>query len=509
MLLREIVAYHEKIRETHKKITKINILSDLIRKIPDHELTIGLGLISGRLPFRKIGIGWATLREVLSTHKNTKIGSIPLADLNRLIARLSVLSGKGSQLERREVLGAIFRNLGDNEVRFLCSALLGEVRQGAGEKLILSAIGKAYGVPESELKRAYLFGMEISEIVLAIRKHRFKPTPKIFRPIRPMLAYPSDTVSHALEELGINTRWEYKLDGARFQAHKMGNRVRVFSRHLRDITDYVPELVKIMRGLEPNKIIVEGELIGFDQEGKPLPFQYCMRRFGRKKDIAKAVIEQPLVPYFFDLLYADEPLLDHTLTERLNHLKGIVPMESRIPAIEKVTKDSVEIFLRNAMEWGAEGLMAKKLDSPYVAGERVGLWLKLKPYLLVDCVIVAAEWGHGRRKGWLSNFHLAVWDETHQVLLPVGKTFKGLTDVQFRWITKELLSLKTGEFEGGILVRPNLVVEVAFSEVQVSPHYSSGFALRFARIKRVRTDKLPEEANDIYYLRRLHQTQRG
>lgn len=509
MLLREIVEYHKKIKHTTSKNAKVGILADLIKKIPDDELSIGIGLISANIPVGKIGIGWATIRRVIRSKTKSGSQSISLVDLKNLLDKLSEVSGKGSQAEKHRVLSMIYQDLAEDEVFFLSNALLGEIRQGAGEKLILSAIGGAYGVPESELKRAYLYGMDIAEIVLAIRRGIFRPTPQIFRPIRPMLAYPSDTVSEAMEELGINTRWEYKLDGARFQAHKLGGRVKVYSRHLRDITDYVPELVEIVSGLEPHQLIVEGELIGLDSRGKPLPFQYFMRRFGKKKDIEKAVKEQPLVPYFFDVLHADEPLLDLFLFERMKHLRNIIPRNLLIPAIEKVSDDEVERFFKQAIEWGAEGLMAKKLDSPYVAGERVGLWLKLKPYFLIDCLIIAAEWGHGRRKGWLSNFHLAVWDDTHQNLLPVGKTFKGLTDDQFQWITDMLLSLKIGEFEGGIVVKPTLVVEVAFSEVQESPHYSSGFALRFARIKRIRKDKLYDEANDINYLRKLHRLQRS
>ena len=508
MTLQELLRFRDAIRSTSRRTEKIQIFGELFRLLRDDEVEIALALFTGTLPFGKLGIGPATLRQALALSHSKGTHSVSLQDLWQSLHPLSQIEGPGSQERRIQHLTEIFRRLALEEAQWLAEVLLGEVHQGAGERLILEAIGKTYGIPESDLKQAYLFGLPLSEILLQARKGHVKAEPRIFTPVRPMLAHPAEGVEEALDEMGSRkVRWEYKLDGARFQVHKDGREVRVFSRHLREITHSVPELVELVRSFGPDRLILEGELVALNDQGRPLPFQHFMRRFGRKIGIDRARKLQPLTPFFFDVLYADTATTSYPLEERLKILGEIVPAQFRIPALLSETSSEIQTFFQQAIEWGAEGLMAKRLDAPYVAGERVGLWLKIKPYFLIDCLIVAAEWGHGRRRGWLSNYHLAVWNEDRSQLLPVGKTFKGLTDQQFEWITQRLLALKIDEFPGGIRVRPEIVVEVAFSEVQESPTYPSGYALRFARIKRIRTDKSPQEANTLEDLDRLFQLQ--
>jgi len=507
MTLRELLQYRNAVQSTPRKTEKIQILAQLIRHLEENEIEIALALFTGTFPFGKLGIGPATLRQVLQTSSGRPTVSPSLRQLSMLFQELAALQGPESPQERIRMLRQIFQALTPEEARWLAEAILGEVHQGAGERSLLEAIGKAYGIPASDLKQAYLFGMSLAEIIRQARRGDLQPSPKLFIPVRPMLAYPAEGVEEALASLKTSVQWEYKLDGARFQVHKEGDEIRVFSRHLREITSSVPELVELVRTLEPETLILEGELVALDAHGHPLPFQHFMRRFGKKKDIEEARRQRPLTPFFFDALFVESGMTSLPLEKRIRILKEVVPPPFLTPSIQTSDPTAVREFFEQAVDWGAEGLMAKKLDSPYVAGERVGLWLKVKPYEVLDCLIIAAEWGHGRRKGWLSNYLLAVWDETRTVPVPVGKTFKGLTDKQFRWMTQRLLTLKEDEFPGGIWVRPELVVEVAFSEVQESPKYPSGFALRFARIKRIRVDKNPSEANTLEDLRRIYAMQ--
>src|SRR5437867_8922806 len=330
---------------------------------------------------------------------------------------------------------------------------------------------------------------------------------ELFRPVQPMLAQAADDVLDALTQLG-EAAFEYKLDGARIQVHKRGDEVRVFSRQLNDVTVAVPEVVEAARQLTLREAILDGEAIALRPDSQPWPFQVTMRRFGRKLDVERLRAELPLSPFFFDILYADgAPLLDEPYARRFAALAAVVPGEQRVPRI--VTSDAGEAgaFFERAIAAGQEGLMAKALDARYDAGARGAAWLKLKPAHTLDLVVLAAEWGHGRRRGRLSNLHLGARDGGSFAML--GKTFKGMTDEMLEWQTAKLLELETRRDGHVVHVRPELVVEVAFNGIQASPTYPGGLALRFARIVRYRPDKGPDQSETIETVRELHRREVG
>jgi DNA ligase-1 len=313
-------------------------------------------------------------------------------------------------------------------------------------------------------------------------------------------------VTEALAEFGdgVAAALEWKLDGARIQVHKDGDRVVIYTRSLNDVTAAVPEVVDAVRGMPARDLILDGEVIALDKDERPLPFQVTMRRFGRKLDVASLQAELPVVPFFFDILRLDgEDLLDHQMHQRLTRLDAVVPPAMRVPRIVTADPESAMRFQETALERGHEGIMAKSLSAPYAAGRRGSAWLKVKTARTLDLVVLAVEWGSGRRKGWLSNIHLGARDPASGGFVMLGKTFKGMTDEMLEWQTKELLARETHR-EGHIVhVRPELVVEVAFNDVQRSPHYPGGVALRFARVKGYRHDKQPGDADTIESVLRL------
>jgi len=332
---------------------------------------------------------------------------------------------------------------------------------------------------------------------------------ELFHPIQPMLAQAADGVDDALQQLG-EAAFEHKLDGARIQVHKQGDDVRVYSRQLNDVTRAVPEVVEAARRLPLTDAILDGEAIALRADGKPLPFQLTMRRFGRTLDVERMRAELPLAPFFFDLLYADgELLLDEPYARRFAALAAAVPDTQRVPRLVTAEPAAAAAFFQRAIAAGQEGLMAKGLDAPYDAGARGAAWLKVKPAHTLDLAVLAAEWGHGRRRGRLSNIHLGARDPATDGWVMLGKTFKGMTDEMLEWQTAKLLELETGR-EGHVLhVRPKLVVEVAFNGIQASPRYAGGLALRFARVVRYRPDKTPDQADTIDTVRDLYRREAG
>jgi DNA ligase-1 len=325
-----------------------------------------------------------------------------------------------------------------------------------------------------------------------------------------MLANPADDVEAALERLG-EAAFEYKVDGARIQLHKAGDQVRVFTRHLQDATDRVPEIVEWARALPVRELVLEGEAIALRPDGRPQPFQATMSRFGRSKNVAAAREQVRLSPFFFDLLLRDGegPLVTLPYEARAARLAATVEPEKLLPRIVTADREEAERFLRKALDSGHEGLMAKALAAPYAAGQRGFNWLKLKSAHTLDLVVIAVEWGSGRRQGWLSNLHLGARDPQSGRFVMLGKTFKGLTDEMLRWQTEQLLSLETGRDDYTVHVRPELVVEIAFSDVQESPRYPAGLALRFARVKRYRPEKPASEADTIQSVRQIFDQQRA
>jgi DNA ligase-1 len=329
----------------------------------------------------------------------------------------------------------------------------------------------------------------------------------LFTPLKPMLASMAKDVAGVLEAHGGESAFEFKLDGARIQIHRRGDEVRVFSMRLSDVTESLPDIVALLREMVGSEdVVLEGEVVAVGERGKPLPFQDLMRRFRRVHDIEAMVEKIPLRLHLFDILYLDGGLLiDEPYTQRRKLLEGICPPELLVRRVVSRDVKLVEGFLQEAVEAGHEGLVAKRLDSVYSPGKRGKRWFKLKPVETLDLVVAAADWGYGRRTGWLSNYHLAAGDGAEFSV--IGKTFKGLTDEEFHWMTERLQALKVRETPGTVHVRPELVVEVAFNEIQRSPHYTSGFALRFARITRIREDKAPRDADTLDRVRELYEAQ--
>jgi DNA ligase-1 len=324
-----------------------------------------------------------------------------------------------------------------------------------------------------------------------------------------MLAESAEDEEAALTMLG-EAALEYKVDGARIQVHKSGDDVRVFSRRLNDVTGAVPELVDAIRRLPARELIVDGEAVALRPDGMPHPFQTTMRRFGRKLEVDRLLRELPLTPFFFDLLYLDgTPLLDEPLVRRFAALAEALPSSLVIPRLVTAVPEEARAFLEGALARGHEGLMAKAPDAPYEAGRRGSRWLKVKPVQTLDLVVLAAEWGHGRRHGWLSNLHLGARDSIRGGFVMLGKTFKGMTDEMLAWQTTRLLELEVARDEHTVHVRPELVVEVGFNDLQASPQYPGGLALRFARIKRYRPDKAAAEADTLATLQAIYRRQTG
>jgi DNA ligase 1 len=409
-------------------------------------------------------------------------------------------------------LGRLFGRATPEERRFLSQLLVGEIRQGALEGVLLDAIAKAAGLPPGDIRQAFMFAPDIGTLARAALEEgraglgRFALT--LFKPVAPMLAASAEDVDEALGRLD-DAAWEYKLDGARIQIHKGGEDVRIFTRQLQDVTGRLPEIVQWAKTLPAREAVLDGEALGLRPDGRPQPFQITMRRLGRQKDVAALQQEVPVSPFMFDALYLDgisqitQPYRERT------RLLGEVASAATVPRIE--TKDPAEAraFFHAAVAAGHEGVMAKSLSAPYSAGQRGFHWLKLKEAATLDLVILAAEWGNGRREGWLSNLHLGARDPASGRFVMLGKTFKGLTDEMLRWQTERLLSLETHRDAYTVYVRPEVVVEIAFSDIQESPRYPAGLALRFARVKRYRPDKPADQADTIQTVTELFKTQRA
>jgi DNA ligase-1 len=397
---------------------------------------------------------------------------------------------------------------------FLVGLLMGELRQGALEGLLLEAVARAASLKPADVRQAAMFSGDpglvahaaLTEGAAGIARFGLR----LLTPVAPMLASTAEDVEEALGRLGT-AAFEYKLDGARIQVHKAGDEVRVFTRQLQDVTDRVPEVVEWARAAIPRELVVEGEAIALRADGRPHPFQVSMRRFGRSKDVEAARRELPLSFFLFDLLYLEQEgsLAAAPYTSRMERLQMLAGPGRLLPTL--VTADPVDAqrFLDGALDAGHEGAMAKALDAPYVAGQRGLHWLKLKSAHTLDLVVLAVEWGSGRRKGWLSNLHLGARDAESGGFVMLGKTFKGLTDEMLRWQTEKLSELKTGDDGWVVAVRPELVVEIAFSDVQESPRYPAGLALRFARVKRYRTDKTAAESDTLQAVRAIFDRQRA
>jgi DNA ligase 1 len=504
MLLAGVVETSRRVADTSKRLEKIGLLAELIRQLNPAEIEIVVQFLAGQTRQGRIGVGYAVLREARNLPASNP--SLEVLDVDRILQSITEVNGSGSQRRRLELLQSMFARATEAEQQFLSGLLIGELRQGALEGIMLEAAAKASGISPERVRRAAMLAGDVARVAHAAMEHGEAGLSqyeiKMFRPIQPMLAQSADDVPEALACIG-EAALEYKMDGARVQVHKSGDDVMVFSRSLKDVTQAVPEVVELVRELPAQDLILDGEVISLLPGGRPQPFQITMRRFGRKLDVERMRQELPITPFWFDLLYLNgTPLLDETQARRFTALAELAP-GSLIPHL--VTGDAVsgDAFMEQALARGHEGIMAKAVDAKYAAGARGQSWVKVKRPRTLDLVILAAEWGSGRRKGWLSNLHLGARDTEKGGFAMLGKTFKGLTDEMLQWQTQELLKLEIGRDSYTVYVEPKVVVEIAFNEIQVSPRYASGLALRFARVKSYRTDKTAAEADTFETVQRL------
>jgi DNA ligase-1 len=512
MELHEIVETSRRVAASAGRRDKIELLAGCLARCEPPWVETAVGVLSGAPRQGRIGIGYATLRAAQSGSA-AATPTLTLADLDRTLDWLLGVRGKGAGAERARLLQELFARATADEQDFLVRLLLGELRQGALEGLMAEAVARASGLPLDEIRRAVMTVGDIGTVARAAlgegRTGLARFAVQLFRPIRPMLAQPAEDVADALDTLG-RAAFEYKLDGARIQVHKGGDEVRVFSRRLNEVTGAVPEIVEAARGLAVREAILDGEAIALRPDGRPQPFQITMRRFGRKLDVAAMRESLPLESFFFDVLALDGvPLIDQPGEERIAALAAALPAPLRIPRIVTDQPHEAAAFVGEAIAAGHEGVMAKALHAPYEAGARGKSWLKVKSATTLDLVVLAAEWGNGRRQGWLSNLHLGARDPVNGGFVMLGKTFKGMTDRMLAWQTEQFLAREIGRDRHTVYVRPELVVEIAFNDLQASPHYPGGLALRFARVKAYRPDKQPEEADTIDTVRAIYQRQAG
>ncbi|HEY7303610.1 MAG TPA: ATP-dependent DNA ligase [Bryobacteraceae bacterium] len=505
MLLSDVVETSRRIAATTKRLEKTDLLATLIKRLSPEEVEVAVAYLSGAMPQGRIGIGYATLRGVMTA--GAERPSLELLDVDRTLEQFAAVKGSGSEQRKRELLSRLFERATHEEQQFLLGLLGGELRQGALEGIMLDALAKATGASSAKVRRAAMLVGSIPPVARAAIESGETGLSQfdiqLFRPVQPMLAQTADDVSEVLDELG-KAALEYKLDGARIQAHKSGGEVRVFSRGANDVSAAVPEVVQAIRALPAKDLILDGEVLSLDVQGRPQPFQVSMRRFGRKLDVDRLLAELPMTPFWFDVLYLDgKPIIDESQAKRFAALAGIVPPENVIPHVTTGNHDEAASFLAQALQQGHEGLMAKARNAPYVAGARGQSWLKIKQARTLDLVVLAAEWGNGRRRGWLSNLHLGARDTVKGGFAMLGKTFKGLTDEMLAWQTQELLKLEVARDSYTVYVEPKLVAEIAFNEIQVSPRYESGLALRFARVKRYRPDKSASESDTFQTVQKL------
>jgi DNA ligase-1 len=511
MQLHELVDASNAVAGTRGRLEKIATLAALLKNAGADEIRIAVAFLSGAFRQGRIGIGWSAIGAMRAVPAAAE-ASLDLLDVHRAFDRVAGVRGAGALRLRTSELTDLFGRATSSEQDFLARLLSGELRQGALEGVLAEAVAKAAGVAGDAVRQAAMLCGDLGEVAYAALNEGAAALARfaiqIFRPVEPMLATPAESVEEALESFG-EAAFELKLDGARIQVHKSGDEVRVFSRALRDVTAAVPEVVDAVRRLTAREVILDGEVLALQPGGAPLPFQETMRRFGRRLDIDRLRTELPLTPFFFDCLFIDgRPLTAIPQRDRFAALVDVAGDGDLTSLVvpHRIIGDpaAASRFFEDAIAAGHEGVMAKSLDAPYAAGSRGSAWLKIKRVQTLDLVVLAAEWGSGRRKGWLSNLHLGARDPERGGFVMLGKTFKGMTDELLEWQTAALLEREVRREGHVVFVRPELVVEIAFNDLQESPQYPGGLALRFARVKGYRPDKTAGEADTIQTLRDIY-----
>jgi DNA ligase-1 len=511
-LLASVVATSRQVAATPARTAKIRLLTGCLATLDADELEIAAAYLSGEIRQGRIGIGPATL--AACAHDAAPAPRLQVAETDGLLDELATLRGTGSGARRAAALRALFGRATREEQEFLVRLLVGELRQGALAGVMVEAISSATGVPLPDIRRAAMYESNLGIVARAAREagvsglRRFQL--QVMSPVAPMLAQTANDVAEALETLSGDVVFEWKMDGARIQAHKQHDLVRIFTRGLNDVTAAIPEIADGVRALPAEQLVLDGEAIAFGATGRPHAFQTTMRRFGRKLDVARLQRELPMQAFWFDCLRRDDTsLAERPLHERFVELSRVVPAAQAMPRLVTRSPEAATAFYDDALSAGHEGLMAKSLQAPYEAGNRGATWLKIKRAHTLDLVVLAAEWGHGRRQGKLSNLHLGALDTATQRYVMLGKTFKGMTDAMLEWQTREFLARESHRDAGTVYVRPEIVVEIAFSDLQASPRYPGGLALRLARVKRYRPDKRAEEADTLETVRRIFTAQGG
>jgi len=546
VLLRELVQTSEAVAATSGRTAKITEIAGLLRRAGPGEVAVVVAFLSGELRQRQIGVGYASLGDLLRLEPAGE-GPLTVAQTDAVFEAVGQVGGAGAQAERRRLLAGLFGQASQTEREFLVRLLAGELHQGALEGVMTEAVARAAGVPAAEVRRAHLLAGSLPLVAEAALNAAWAAAPaavpdaapatgpaaapdaapatepepdsgaalaalrafglKVGRPLRPMLASSAATVADAFARMSPAVV-EWKIDGIRIQVHRSGTDVAVFTRTLDDITIRVPEITEAVLALDVQAAVFDGEAVALAPDGRPRPFQVTASRTGSHMDVARQRADTPLTPFFFDVLHLDgTDLIDEPAHVRQARLAAVMPAPLLVPRLVTEDVDAAGAFFADAVERGHEGVVVKSPDAKYAAGRRGSEWIKVKPRHTLDLVILAAEWGHGRRRGWLSNLHLGARDPATGGLVMLGKTFKGLTDEMLTWQTKRLLELADppGSGPAGDLknaygvqrVRPELVVEIAFDGVQGSPRYPGGVALRFARVLRHRPDKPAAEADTI------------
>ncbi len=551
-LFKSLAELLEKVEVTKKRLEITGMTSDFLKRLDAEEVEPAVSMILGRAfpkwSQKTLEVSWGTLSSVLqrvtgadwSVFRETFADSgdvgtaakavfektnvkkqavllkktLTIKEARRLLQAIAGSVGSGSREKKERLIAALLGQASPVEAKYLVKIFMGEMRTGLNEGLMEKAVAEAFGAPLVTVQKASMVMGDIGEVA-AIAKTKGKEGLsqidfQVFRPVKLMLAQTADTVSDALAEHDWRTAFEYKYDGARVQIHKRGDEVKVFSRRLIDATQSLPEVIEAVKGnIKADLAIVEGEVIAINKSGHAIPFQHLMRRFKRVREVRGMAEKIPVRLYLFDVLFLDGESL--IALPYLQRRKILAENAGKIPlTVQLVTdkKSQAEKFLNEAMDEGHEGVMAKKLDGAYTPGTRGKRWLKIKPVLEpLDLVITAAEYGYGRRHGWLSDYYLAARDPATGEFLNVGKTFKGLTDAEMIEMTQQLKKLTVQDERNRVVVLPRVVVEVAYNEIQKSRKYKSEMALRFARINRIRDDKNAEDADTIAKVREVYEKQ--
>jgi DNA ligase-1 len=509
-LLADLVDTSQRVGAQAGRRVKIAAIADLLRRLAPAEIEIGVSYLAGATRQGRSGIGYALIGDARPA-ANVQSPQLTLTEVDATLTDIAALGGPGSVAERTRLLSQLFTRATAREQSFLERLLIGELRQGALEGIMIEAVAAAADLPAESVRRAAKIGGGVVAIAASALTHGATGLDQyaisLFQPLAPMLAQPADDIVDAMARIPM-AALEWKLDGARVQVHKRGDEVRIYTRTGNDVTAAAPEIAAAMLRTSARTLILDGEAIALKQNGAPYPFQDTMRRFGRELDVDALRATMPLSVFFFDCLRRDDDNLVTVAGDaRFAAMSAALPSELLIPRL--VTSDLVaaQAFYDDALERGHEGVMVKALEATYDPGMRSAQWLKVKRTHTLDLVILAAEWGHGRRRGRLSNLHLGAIDPATGQFIMLGKTFKGLTDAMLAWQTEELLKREVERDDWTVRVRPELVVEIAFNDLQASPRYPGGLALRFARVKGYRPDKRPEDADTMETLRAIYARQ--